>query len=199
MALDDNNEFILCVKRDNHFIGNFSNVPRLKEIETIKLKIHLFGVGRKFEESCFSFSLRTHTIKFTGPLFYHSLMIQASNQSDKKLRIIVNGQPYRFGYEEFSLITGILYTRDDSILFVESRLQNQYFTKDKIIRKSKLCDIYKRLSNNTVNYNIFRLLLIVTLEIILLDTQKAQKINKYLHLVEDLDKFNEFLRGKVCI
>lgn len=71
----DNNEYVPCVKRNDHLIGKISNMPQLEKIEIIKLKVDMFGVKGEFVESCFDFLLRMHTIEFIRLFVPHSLMI----------------------------------------------------------------------------------------------------------------------------
>ncbi|KAH6794378.1 hypothetical protein C2S52_004855 [Perilla frutescens var. hirtella] len=151
--------------------------------------------------SCFGHFLRIPDIQFQGQLYAALLRTLSSSLARMRLSFRINDRIVEFGPREFSLITGVSMEGWVEPPTASAFHQNFFHGRTDLL----FCDIQKSFVQKCVatggeSRDAFLLaLLYILYGILLIRAQKGKKIDlKYLHLADDLVKFNYYGWGQVA-
>lgn len=170
----------------------------LRIIDAIKNNLQKENL-EKFEQSCFGILLKINKLIFQGQMMVQLLLHMDMRASNKERLVFkINNSYMEFGPSDFFRITGLGFGKSEAtITRANSSIHKDVFQDRPIIR---LEDIRKAFLNRKGSSELkLKLALLYFLYGILLVKHHTLKIDmQYLHLIEDLQKFNAFPWGRVA-
>ncbi|KAI3837018.1 hypothetical protein MKW98_005351 [Papaver atlanticum] len=111
----------------------------------------------------------------------------------------IGGKVVKYGIWESALMTGLSFKGSDVIHSrgcAGTELINKYFLGSKSIKLEELSRKFDSVQQSTDKVNLG---LVLLLQGVLMGGEYAKDVNlAYFHMVEDIEKFNEFPWGKLC-
>ncbi|KAH6809107.1 hypothetical protein C2S51_026890 [Perilla frutescens var. frutescens] len=151
--------------------------------------------------SCFGHLLSIPDIQFQGQL-YHVLIkkLEKSSLARQRLSFRISNRVIEFGPREFSLMTGLsMHGWEEPPS--DSEFHETYFhgRTDLVFSDIQKSFIRECIATGGDSLDAFKLaLLYIVYGILLIRARKSKRIDlKYFHLIDDLEKFNNFAWGQV--
>lgn len=169
----------------------------LKIITYIKNNLHKEDL-EKFRQSCFGQFLKINELEYQGQLVLHLLLHIDMDASNKENLVFKINNSIEFGPRDFSQITGLRFgTLDETITTISSSSIHKEVFKGSC--RISLKDVKEAfLYHEGKGEFKLKLALLYFLYGTLLAGHPDKIIEvQYLHLIEDLQKFNEFPWGEV--
>ncbi|XP_057810205.1 uncharacterized protein LOC131024694 [Salvia miltiorrhiza] len=172
----------------------------LKIIDVIKTNLHKENL-EIFEQMCFGNLLKINVLKFQGQLL-KLLLLNMDTIASKKGKLVfkINNTNMEFGPREFVLITGLRFGKLEATRASSSIHKDVFLGRPRIVLK----DVKEALLNVSRDHEgrgelTLKLALIYFLYGILFALDYKKHIDvQYLHLVDDLLKFDAFPWGRVA-
>ena len=209
-------KFIPIVAEKDYYhskVGCLSHLNAVTKLKSWLTKRQL----ELFRQSCFGHFLDIHDIKFAAQVVHSLLLRQCNTATKDEVWILLKGSPIRFSAVEFSIITGLPFGALPQLELTSFRLRDTYFDGSSKIRSDNFEKQFKLIcesennkatnpteedGNQTKNANIdediVKLALIFFLEQALLGKENKNLIDlQWMHLVDDLEAFNQFPWGRI--
>ncbi|XP_052176003.1 uncharacterized protein LOC127790500 [Diospyros lotus] len=188
-------EYVVDVK--DRVRGKISNRCRIQMIHDVYYSLDAEHKDL-FTKSCFGHLLNVANMKIALQMVHQLILRSVKTSKQNEVWFKFGNQLARFGLEEFTLVTGLkageLEFEDESLGLQCHLLQNHFKkNKGKITRK-QLLSAFQKCSDQP---DKFKLGLLLILAYVLLATEENTNLNLWwFYLVDDLDRFNNYARGK---